>query len=145
MVAECKRQRVFTSDYHNQFLYKIYMNKITAVLGASANEERYSNMAIKNLLQGSHGVVCISPKAIDIDGCKGYSSLSEVPSEIDTVTVYIGKKNQSELLDSLILAKPRRVIFNPGTENPEIYGELEKHQIEVNEACTLVMLSINQY
>ncbi len=121
------------------------MSKITAVIGASTNVERYSNMAIKNLLQEGHGVVCISPLAKSVDGCEGFKSITEVAEPIDTVTVYIGQRHQASLLDELLQVKPRRVIFNPGTENPGIYAQLKSNGIDINEACTLVMLSINQY
>ncbi|WP_274971940.1 CoA-binding protein, partial [Zunongwangia profunda] len=62
-----------------------------------------------------------------------------------TVTLYVGPKNQPEYYDYLVALNPKRVIFNPGTENPELYGVLEKNNIKFQNACTLVLLGTNQY
>jgi uncharacterized protein len=121
------------------------MSEITAVVGASADETKYSNMAIRNLLEAGQEVICISPKPVGLDGCDEYNELEEINKNVDTVTVYISPKRQDKMLQDLLVLKPTRVIFNPGTENPSAYQDLENADIKVMEACTLVMLSTGQY
>ena len=118
---------------------------IVAVIGASANEERYSNKAMKMLAEHGHTPIPIAPKSEFILGHAVFQTLADAPRPIDTVTVYLGPKRQETLLDQLSAAHPRRVIFNPGTENPAIYDALEDRGIEVVEACTLVLLRTGQF
>jgi predicted CoA-binding protein len=116
----------------------------TLVIGASTNKERYSYKAINNLIAKSHQVVAIGAK-------KGM--VLDIPIEtekldfhaIDTVTLYLNPKGQKEYYDYILSLKPRRVIFNPGTENEEFYKILKAHQIAFEESCTLVLLATNQY
>ncbi|MFD2907261.1 CoA-binding protein [Flavobacterium ardleyense] len=116
----------------------------TLVLGASTNKERYSYKAIHSLVDKSHQVVAIGAK-------KGIAFDIPIEKEkvdfhgIDTVTLYLNPKIQEEYYDYIVSLKPRRVIFNPGTENPEFYKILEKNKIEYEVACTLVLLATNQY
>lgn len=116
----------------------------TLVLGASTNKERYSYKAIHNLVDKSHQVVAIGSKkgmAFDI--------LIETDKidfhAIDTVTIYLNPKAQEEYYDYILSLKPRRVIFNPGTENPAFFKLLEVNNIQYEVACTLVLLATNQY
>jgi predicted CoA-binding protein len=116
----------------------------TLVLGASTNPERYSYKAIKMLREHNHPVVAIGVKAGSIDDVD-IDLKGETPKDIDTVTLYLSPKNQVEYYDYILQSKPRRVIFNPGTENPEFEALLVANDIISEEACTLVLLSIGQY
>lgn len=116
-----------------------------AVLGASANPERYSYKAVKLLMEHGHDVFPVHPSARPIDGIKCYACLDDIVEEIDTITVYLGQANSTPLIDDIIKMNPRRVILNPGAENPELKSECEAAGIEVIEACTLVMLRTGQF
>lgn len=115
------------------------------VVGASTNEERYSNKAMKMLADYGHNPIPVAPKEETILGRKVFSKLSDVTDKVDTVTLYVGPQRQSGLFEQIIALKPRRVIFNPGTENPGEYEQLRAASIEPIEACTLVMLRTNQF
>ena len=116
----------------------------TLVIGASTNKERYSYKAIHSLVDKSHQVVAIGAK-------KGMAFDIPIETEkadfhaIDTVTLYLNPKAQQDYYDYILSLKPRRVIFNPGTENPELYKILEANNIKYEVACTLVLLATNQY
>ena len=116
-----------------------------AVIGASANEERYSNKAMKMLAEHGHTPVPIAPTSDPILGRVVFPSLADTPQPIDTVTVYLSPKRQATLLEQVVSAKPRRVIFNPGTENPELAARLREAGVDTVEACTLVMLRTGQF
>lgn len=118
--------------------------KRTLVIGASSNPERYSYKAAEKLLRYGHEIELLGlrpdvifDRTIDTEK-KNYEGL-------DTVTLYVGPKNQPEYYDYVISLNPRRVIFNPGTENPEFELLLTRNGIEVEVACTLVMLGTGQY
>jgi uncharacterized protein len=120
------------------------MSKKTLVIGASENEERYSNKAIRSLRSHGHDVVAIGLKkgrVLDVEIDDQLSTFRNV----DTVTLYINPKLQDAYFDYICSLKPRRVIFNPGTENPDLVDRLDSCDIASDEACTLVLLSINQY
>lgn len=116
----------------------------TLVLGASLNPDRYSFMAVNSLLAKNHEVVAVGQKSGMI---KDVRILTEPENfeDIDTVTLYLNPQRQKQYYDYIISLKPRRVIFNPGTENPEFYLLLQEHHIEAEVACTLVLLSTGQY
>lgn len=119
-------------------------NKPTVVIGASPNADRYSNKATLSLQKHGHTVFPIgirSGKINDLDIITNKPSIENV----DTVTLYVGLDNQPAWIDYIISLKPKRIIFNPGTENPEFEALAESNGIEATEACTLVLLSINQY
>lgn len=116
----------------------------TLVLGASLNEERYSNRAIKMLVEHKHEVVAHGLKEGIVASVNINTKLENI-SDIDTVTLYLNAKRQKDFYDFVIQLKPRRVIFNPGTENRELYQLLDKNNIAHEEACTLVLLSTNQF
>jgi predicted CoA-binding protein len=120
------------------------MKKLTLVVGASENPERYSYLAIKRLLGHHHPVKAIGLKEGSVDGVK-IEKGHPLFSDIDTVTLYVGTRNQSSLYDYLLQLKPKRVIFNPGTENAEFENLLQQNGIEAERACTLVMLSTGVY
>ena len=112
-----------------------------AILGASPNPERYSNKAIRMLLEHGHDVVPVNPAYEEIEGVPVAASIEALePGDIDTVTMYVGAARSDGLRDALLALKPRRVIFNPGAENPALAGSLKQAGIETDEACTLVML-----
>lgn len=118
--------------------------KKTLVLGASNNPARYSNMAIEKLVKYGQPVVAIGLRSgivVGIEILTGKPALDQ----IHTVTMYISPKRQPEYYDYLVSLKPERIIFNPGTENPEFYKILDKNGIKVNPACTLVLLSSQKY
>ncbi len=116
----------------------------TLVIGASTNPERYSFKAINSLLNHNHSVVAIGQKIGEVSGVK--IQTKQIPlKNIDTVTLYVNPKNQRDYYNYILQLQPKRVIFNPGTENPEFYQLLKANSIKVEEACTLVLLATNQY
>jgi uncharacterized protein len=120
------------------------MSKKTIVIGASTNPERYAYKATIALQNKKHEVIPIGIKAGEINGIQIIIGKPEIKN-IDTVTLYVGPKNQPEWYDYIIGLHPKRVVFNPGTENPEFETLLQQNKIETIEACTLVMLSIGNY
>ena len=118
--------------------------KNTLVLGASLNPSRYSNLAINRLVTHGHSVKAVGLKKGVVAGV-AISNEKEDFENIDTVTLYLNPKRQEEYYDYIISLKPKRVIFNPGTENPAFYEMLRKNNIEIDVACTLVLLGTNQY
>jgi uncharacterized protein len=113
----------------------------TAILGASPKPDRYAHMAQVKLLAHGHGVVGVNPALPDLGGVPVVRSIVDLPPEIDTLTVYVGASRSSELADEILSYGFRRVVFNPGAENPELAAILRESGVEVLEACTLVMLS----
>ena len=118
--------------------------KKTLVIGASENPERYSNKAIRALLSHNHEVVALGLKPGSVEGVN-FHTQKEPFENIDTVTLYVGPRNQPEYYAYLIGLKPRRVIFNPGTENPELMAQLQAAGIYPEVACTLVLLATGQF
>ena len=119
-------------------------NKPTVVIGASPNKDRYSYLATRSLKK--HGFT-VYPIGIHNGEIDGLTLITDKPllENIDTVTLYVGPKNQPFWIEYILALKPKRIIFNPGTENPEFQTLAESAGIEVLEACTLVMLSIKEY
>ena len=118
--------------------------KSTLVLGVSLKSDRYSNLAVNRLLDNGIKTKAFGlrkGKIRDVDVKTDFNDFED----IDTITLYIGKKHQSDYIDFILHLKPERVIFNPGTENAELYEILEKNGIEVEIACTLVLLATGQY
>lgn len=111
-----------------------------AILGASRVPERFAYQAFKLLQNYGHKVVPVTPKFADIEGVKAFGTLGEVKEPIDTLTMYVGPDLSTKLSADILGLKPRRVIFNPGSENPELASKLEAAGVEVIEHCTLVML-----
>jgi len=120
------------------------MERVT-VVGASPLEDRYSNKAMKMLAEYGHDPVPVAPKYKEIEGKPVFASLEDLPGDVDTVTLYLGAPRQEKVIDQIIDLKPKRVIFNPGTENPAVYDRLQEAGIKVQEACTLVLLKTGQY
>ena len=120
------------------------MGKKTLVLGASLNEARYSNIVIHKLLESKHPVKAIGFKEGVISSVI-VSTEKKIFKSIDTVTLYLNPKRQEIYYKYIISLKPRRVIFNPGTENLQFIELLQENKIESEIACTLVLLSTKQY
>ncbi|HRD53830.1 MAG TPA: CoA-binding protein [Flavobacteriales bacterium] len=120
------------------------MASTTLVLGASEKQDRYSNMAVRRLLAHGHPVIAVGRRAGRIAEAEIVTTLPEHAS-FDTVTLYLSAANQAAWREALLRLRPRRVIFNPGAENPSFQRELEQAGCEVLEACTLVMLSTGSY
>jgi predicted CoA-binding protein len=120
------------------------MAKKTLVIGASENPGRYSHLAVRSLNAHEHPVVAIGLR-------KGKIGATEIETEkkafqdIDTVTLYLNPLRQKEYYDYILSLNPKRIIFNPGTENDELAAMAEQKNIQPVEACTLVMLSTGQY
>ena len=122
------------------------MNKTkkTLVIGASEKPERYSYKAINMLRKYQHPVEAIGArngKVLDVV----FGKEKKAWNEIDTVTLYIGPSHQPEYYDYILSLSPKRIIFNPGTENDELIKLAESNQINCLEACTLVLLTTGQY
>ncbi len=116
----------------------------TLVIGASTHDYRYSNKAIKLLRAHKHEVVAVGRETGEVSGVDIEHDMP-AQNDIDTVTLYINPMHQQAYYDKLVELKPRRVIFNPGTENRELEALLEKNGIATEEACTLVLLNTGQY
>ena len=119
-------------------------NKKTLVLGATTKPERYAFKAITMLVDKGHSVIAIGQNAGEVAGIT--IRTKSIPlKNIDTVSLYLNPTRQREYYNYIIETKPKRVIFNPGTENPEFYQLLESNAIKSEVACTLVLLTTNQY
>lgn len=119
-------------------------SKKTLVIGASENPSRYSFLAINKLRQHQHDVVAIGRKKGTVAGVDITTEMTGF-DDIDTITLYINPQLQEEYYNYILSLKPRRIIFNPGTENNELQQLAKDNGIQPLEACTLVMLSTNQY
>ena len=120
------------------------MKKKTLDLGASGNPSRYSNIAINRLVNYGHEVVGVGLRQATVAGVSIQTGMPHL-DDIDTITLYLNPQNQRQYYHYILSLSPRRVIFNPGTENPELYRMLREKNIEIDPACTLVMLATNQY
>ncbi len=118
--------------------------KKTLVLGASDNPSRYSYLALQRLKKHGHPVVAIGRKHTMVGDVT--IETEKIPyDDIDTVTLYLNPKHQQQYYDYILSLHPKRIIFNPGAENEELAGKASANGIKPLEACTLVMLSTNQY
>ncbi len=120
------------------------MNKKTLVIGASLKPERYSNKAIHRLTKYKHDTVAFGLREGTVENVVIDTELKQY-EDLNTVTLYLNPQRQKEYYDYIVSLKPKRVIFNPGTENPELYSILKEHSIDYEVACTLVLLGTNQY
>jgi uncharacterized protein len=118
--------------------------KKTLVLGASANPERYSFLAINRLHNNGHPVVAIGKKKSTVNGVE-ITTEKPTANDIDTVTLYLSPANQKEYYNYILSLKPKRIIFNPGAENEELAALAKANNIQPMEACTLVLLSTGQF
>ena len=111
-----------------------------AVLGASPKPDRYAYRALEMLREYGHRAIPVNPAFPEILGEKCYASIAAVPEKLDTATLYLGKARSDPLIDEILEANPRRIIFNPGAENANLAAQARERGIKVIEGCTLVML-----
>ena len=114
------------------------------IIGAATNPARYAHAAALRLTQHGHDIVQIGLKPGEVAG-EPINTQKDAFEGIDTVTLYIGPRHQADYYEYVVSLKPKRVIFNPGTENAEFEKLLVENNIEPIEACTLVMLATGQY
>lgn len=119
--------------------------KKTAVLGASLSAGRYSYTAVNRLAAAGHQVVAIGKKAGLIGSIPVTTAFPDSIPDLDTISLYLSPVNQQPVYDDILRLKPRRIIFNPGTENAELKKMAESRGIATEEACTLVLLSLGNY
>ena len=118
--------------------------KKTVVLGASPNPSRYSNRAVKRLVSNDFEAV---PVGIRKGTIEGIDIITETPfiRNVHTVTLYLNSERQKQHYDYIFSLQPERIIFNPGTENPELMRLAKEKEIAVEVACTLVLLTVGEY
>ena len=117
-----------------------------AIIGASDKPERYAYKAMKLLIEYGHNVFLVSPSHQEINGMTVYSSITEINEKIDTVTLYISDRLQNaDVQEGILNATPKRVIFNPGTENKQFEKKCAQKNISPDRECTLVLLRTNQF
>ena len=115
------------------------------VLGASPKPDRYSNQAVRLLVQHGHHVIPVHPAVETIEGLPVCPRLIDITDNIDTLTIYVSEKVSSSLYNDILRLNPGRVLFNPGAENTSLRKKLEQHGIGTEEACTLVLLKTGQF
>jgi uncharacterized protein len=118
--------------------------KKTLVLGASDNPARYSYLAMRRLQAHKHPVVAVGRKNTEVNGISVHKE-PVIENDIDTVTLYLNPTHQQQYYNYILDLHPKRIIFNPGTENPELMRLARERGIEPYIGCTLVMLSTGQY
>ena len=101
--------------------------------------------AVVQLLEKGHKPLPVNPRLDSIEGISCYSNLSDIKEPIDTLTIYVNAKISDALAKEILNSGTKRVIFNPGSENESFYNSLRKKEIQVLEACTLVMLRTGQF
>lgn len=119
-------------------------NKKTLILGATPDSSRYAYLAANRLVRGGHSIINIGIKTGEVAGVE-IEKPEAIHSDIDTITLYVGPQNQPPLYDYILATNPKRIIFNPGTENSELKRMAKEKGIETLSACTLVMLSTGEY
>lgn len=115
------------------------------IIGASDSAERYSYKALKMLESKGHEVYLYSPKYEVIEGHKVFQDFSKIPHDVDVITMYVNPKIGQAMVDDLINLNARLTIFNPGTENEGVAAKLERAGTKTIEACTLVLLTTDQF
>jgi len=118
--------------------------KKTLILGATPDASRYAYLAANRLVRTGHPIVNVGIKKGEVAGV-AIEKPEAIHSDIDTITLYVGPQNQPSLYDYILATNPKRIIFNPGTENPELRRLAHERGIETLAACTLVMLSTGDY
>ena len=119
--------------------------KTVVVVGASRNPERYSHKAVSQLRHHGYRVIPVNPSGGELLGLEVVKTLEDVRGEVDTVTLYVRPEISDGLVEVLEFLQPRRVIFNPGTENEGLARKLESQAIEAVNFCTLVLLGTGQF
>lgn len=116
-----------------------------AVLGASPKLDRYAFKAMRMLLQSGFAAIPVNPAFAEILGQSCFASIAEVPQPIDTITMYLGSQRSDPLIEKIISAKPKRIIFNPGAENDRLEKRAASCGIETVHDCTLIMLQAGSF
>ncbi|MBI2870246.1 MAG: CoA-binding protein [Candidatus Omnitrophica bacterium] len=116
-----------------------------AVIGASNRPEKYSYLALRFLKEAGHRAFAVHPALRTIEGDKVYASIREIPEPVDTVTLYVSPQVSSRLGEEILGTSPRRIIFNPGAENPELEAKARARGITTVRACTLTLLKTDQF
>jgi predicted CoA-binding protein len=119
-------------------------DKKTLILGATPNSGRYAYLAANSLVKSGHSIVNVGIKTGEVAGVQ-IEKPEIIHDDIDTITLYVGPQNQPALYDYILDTHPKRIIFNPGTENTELRKMANEKGIETEYACTLVLLSTKQY
>ncbi len=119
--------------------------KTTLVLGASARPEKYSYKAIISLQRRNIPVIAIGRRETDVCGQMIRKTIPDDLSKVHTITMYMNAMHQKEYYDLIFSLKPARIIFNPGTSNPELAGLAISRGIEIIDGCMLVMLSSGEF
>lgn len=119
--------------------------KTVVVVGATPKPDRYAFMAMQRLQARGYRAVPVNPAFDEILGERCCKSVSEVPDQIDTLTMYVSAARSAPLIGEIIRAKPRRIVFNPGAENESLAAEAAAQGIEVVHGCTLVMLATGAF
>jgi predicted CoA-binding protein len=119
-------------------------NKKTLVLGATPSSDKYAYLAANRLVSKGHPIVNVGIREGEVAGVP-IEKPGVIHTDIDTITLYVGPQHQEELYDYILNTHPRRIIFNPGTENSKLKRMANEKGIETEYACTLVLLSIGQY
>jgi predicted CoA-binding protein len=120
------------------------VDKKTLILGATPNEGRYANLAANRLVRSGHTIVNVGIKEGEVAGVP-IEKPETIHNDIDTITLYVGPGRQEGLYNYILDTHPKRIIFNPGTENSELRRMANEKGIETEYACTLVLLSVGQY
>lgn len=119
--------------------------RVTVILGATPKEDRFANRAMRALQSHGEKVVPVNPAFQEVLGERCLASIADVQDWVHTVTMYVGEKRSTPLMNEILAIKPKRIIFNPGAENPTLADAARKQGIEVVEDCTLVMLREDRY
>lgn len=125
--------------------------KPTVVLGVSLKPHRYSHLAVHRLKKYNHPILPVGLRSGEVAGEEvitfhdAFAKAEDHKNKFDTVTLYLSPKRQDQYMAYVVSLQPKRVIFNPGTENPEFYKLLKENNIDFEVACTLVLLGTNQY
>ncbi len=117
------------------------MNEHVLVLGASLKPFRHSHIAVKTLIGHNYEVTAVGIREGIISGVPVQQNVPAALEKIDTVTLYLGAPNQKDYYNDILRLKPRRIIFNPGTENVELYQLARENGIQTIEGCTIFMVN----
>lgn len=120
------------------------MNKKTVVIGASAKQDRYSNKAVRMLQFHHHDVIALGFENAQINDIS-IQTIWQHYDNVHTISLYLNPQRQKEYYSYILSLQPKRIIFNPGTENDELQQLATQQNIDTLEACTLVMLTTEQY
>ena len=120
-------------------------SETVAILGASPKPDRYAYRAMEMLRAHGHRALPVNPAFTEIMGETCYPSIAHIPEPVETVTLYLGPQRSDPLIPEILAAKPRRIIMNPGAENENLADKARAAGIEVDYACTLVLLQTGAF